>query len=209
MIHKIDETSLLWGASPEALEDQEGLEFVALLDGIDETTSTVMQARHAYTAKDIRWGQSFAGVLSRGASGALRADYSDFDATREERSGGGRDVYSSANTLSSSSSSFINRTVPHPHPPSSLRGGSSSVGQPSIDDDLESGVGVGGTGGEGTSEINAVGGEVHEQQPPPTTTIPPPTTVPSPFESARREAPRRPTSPVALLKSFARRQQQK
>lgn len=82
--HVITEGSLLHGATPEALEAAEGLEFVALLDGIDETTSTAMQARHAYRPEDIRWGQSFTGVLSRAGSGHLAADYAAFDATRWE-----------------------------------------------------------------------------------------------------------------------------
>jgi hypothetical protein len=70
--------------TPEFIEQEEGLEFVALLDGIDEMTSTVMQARHSYGPSDIRWGQSFAGLIARGGTGALTADYSHFDLTRLE-----------------------------------------------------------------------------------------------------------------------------
>ena len=86
VVHKINQKSPLWGMTPESMEKAEelGLEFVALLDGIDETTSTVMQARHSYAPSDIRWGESFAGVLARGGSGALTADYSNFDLTRAE-----------------------------------------------------------------------------------------------------------------------------
>lgn len=84
VIHKINQKSPLWGLTPEQMEENEGCEFVALLDGVDETTSTVMQARHSYAPSDIRWGQSFAGVLARGGSGALTADYSNFDLTRIE-----------------------------------------------------------------------------------------------------------------------------
>jgi hypothetical protein len=84
--HTITTASPLWGITPESIENEEGLEFVALLDGIDETTSTVMQARHSYTPSDIRWGQSFAGLIARGGTGALTADYSHFDLTRLEAS---------------------------------------------------------------------------------------------------------------------------
>lgn len=82
--HTITTASPLWGITPELMEQEEGLEFVALLDGIDETTSTVMQARHSYSPSDIRWGQSFAGLIARGGTGALTADYSHFDLTRLE-----------------------------------------------------------------------------------------------------------------------------
>ncbi len=82
--HTITAASPLWGITPEAIEQEDGLEFVALLDGIDETTSTVMQARHSYSPSDIRWGQSFAGLIARGGTGALTADYSHFDLTRLE-----------------------------------------------------------------------------------------------------------------------------
>ena len=106
--HRIDEASDLWemwkncgggnggeyndmnsGASgvlfKRALEGMEGLEFVALLDGIDETTSTVMQARHSYGPHDIRYGESFAGLLARGENGALEADFTNFDLTRSDQ----------------------------------------------------------------------------------------------------------------------------
>jgi len=82
--HTITRDSPLWGITPEFLEQEDGLEFIALLDGIDEMTSTVMQARHSYSSADIRWGQSFAGLIARGGSGALTADYSHFDLTRLE-----------------------------------------------------------------------------------------------------------------------------
>lgn len=85
MAHTIDTNSPLWGITREELE-QAGpeIEFVVLLDGVDESTSMVMQARHSYFASDIRWGESFAGVLARRPSGALAADYSHFDLTRLE-----------------------------------------------------------------------------------------------------------------------------
>jgi len=82
--HTITTASPFYGMTPEFIEQEEGLEFVALLDGIDEMTSTVMQARHSYGPSDIRWGQSFAGLIARGGTGALTADYSHFDLTRLE-----------------------------------------------------------------------------------------------------------------------------
>jgi hypothetical protein len=81
MAHRVDPGSPLWGLSRADLEAGD-CEFVVLLDGIDESTATAMQARHSYFATDIAWGRAFAGVLARQASGALRADYSHFDLTR-------------------------------------------------------------------------------------------------------------------------------
>jgi hypothetical protein len=58
------------------------MEFVILLDGIDEMTSTAMQARYSYSPDDIVWNNMFTGILTRGESGVLTADYSCFDTTR-------------------------------------------------------------------------------------------------------------------------------
>lgn len=81
MAHKIDASSPLWGKSREDLDSMD-LELIVLLDGIDETTSAAMQARHAYFASDILWDVRFAGLLQRGTRGGLAADYSCFDLTR-------------------------------------------------------------------------------------------------------------------------------
>jgi hypothetical protein len=81
MAHKIDETSPLYDISKDEME-QGDYEFVVLLDGLDESTGTAMQARHSYFPSDIRWGCTFAGVLVRAPSGNLRADFSKLDLTR-------------------------------------------------------------------------------------------------------------------------------
>lgn len=81
MAHAIDRSSPLWGITRDDLERCD-CEFIVLLDGIDESTSTAMQARHSYFATDIRWGRAFAGVLARAPSGNLTADYSRLDLTR-------------------------------------------------------------------------------------------------------------------------------
>jgi hypothetical protein len=68
-----------------------------MLDGVNEATSSAMQARKSYlAAADIRWHASFVGVLARSASsGALAADYTALDSMRvdaaagDEEAGGG------------------------------------------------------------------------------------------------------------------------
>lgn len=81
MAHKIDETSPLYGLGRDEME-QGDYEFIVLLDGLDESTGTAMQARHSYFPSDIRWGCTFAGILVRAPSGNLRADFSKLDLTR-------------------------------------------------------------------------------------------------------------------------------
>ena len=90
--HTIDPSSPLWGVSRAQLEkNTDEIEFVVLLDGIDETTSTVLQARHSYSPANIQWNREFAGVLQRSQrTGSLGADFSCFDLTRlaaEDQSG--------------------------------------------------------------------------------------------------------------------------
>lgn len=82
LIHVIDESSPFQKMSQNLveLEDSE-VEFVILLDGIDEMTSTAMQARHSYSPEDIRWNHRFVGILNRGVHGALQVNYAQFDAT--------------------------------------------------------------------------------------------------------------------------------
>jgi hypothetical protein len=81
MAHKVDESSPLYGVTQEELEAAE-CEIVVLVDCVDETTGSNMQARHSYFPKDIQWGAPFVGVLKRGVSGALTVDFSNFDRTQ-------------------------------------------------------------------------------------------------------------------------------
>lgn len=79
--HIIDESSPIYGLHEDDMREHE-MEFVILLDGIDEMTSTAMQARYSYSPDDIVWNNMFTGILTRGESGVLTADYSCFDTTR-------------------------------------------------------------------------------------------------------------------------------
>jgi len=82
MTHTIDESSALWGMTEKDLDEAEA-EFVVLLDGIDEMTSTAMQARHSYSVCEILWDRRFTEIIKRGASGVLAADYSQISSTRD------------------------------------------------------------------------------------------------------------------------------
>jgi inward rectifier potassium channel len=69
--------------NPSAMEKDE-LEFVILFDGIDEMTSTALQARHSYFPEDIRWNHRFVGILHRGPTGAITVDWEHFHSVVEQ-----------------------------------------------------------------------------------------------------------------------------
>jgi len=62
VMHRLDETSPLHGATPQSLRDVEA-ELIILLSGRDETLADVIYARHAYQPDDIVWHHRFVDVL--------------------------------------------------------------------------------------------------------------------------------------------------
>ncbi|HUO93962.1 MAG TPA: hypothetical protein VMU22_13625, partial [Rhizomicrobium sp.] len=80
IMHQIDETSPLYGATIDTLYDQE-MEIIVLLSGTDETLAQVIYARQAYTADDILFGRRFVDVLQIGASGRMEVDLRRFHDT--------------------------------------------------------------------------------------------------------------------------------
>jgi inward rectifier potassium channel len=77
VMHAIDETSPLYGATPELLAEQE-IEIVVTMTGLDETVSQTVHARHSFIASEILWNMRFVDVFSRRADGPLSLDYSRF-----------------------------------------------------------------------------------------------------------------------------------
>lgn len=80
VMHRIDETSPLYGLDIDALYDQQ-MEIVILLSGTDETLSQMIYARHAYTADDIQFGRRFVDVLNRHATGRIEVNLHRFHDT--------------------------------------------------------------------------------------------------------------------------------
>ena len=64
IIHPIDESSPLFGAGPEKLEEIEA-EFIVTLTGRDEVYAQSVHARHAYRLQDIVWNGRFKDILIR------------------------------------------------------------------------------------------------------------------------------------------------
>jgi inward rectifier potassium channel len=77
LMHVIDETSPLHGATPESLAAGAAL-LMLRIEGSDETTAQVMQARHAWEHDAIRWNHRYADLLSE-VDGMTHIDYSRFN----------------------------------------------------------------------------------------------------------------------------------
>ncbi len=80
VMHTIDESSPLYGQTPESLSDMQA-EFIALLSGTDETLADTVFARHSYRPHQIRWYHQFVDILSINARGRRVVDLTRFHDT--------------------------------------------------------------------------------------------------------------------------------
>src|SRR6185295_3592440 len=63
VMHRITETSPLFGANPESCLREE-VEFAVSVVGTDDTSLQPVHARHGYQPTDLLWGARLADVLS-------------------------------------------------------------------------------------------------------------------------------------------------
>ncbi len=77
VMHPIDETSPLYGATRESLLAEEA-EIIVVMSGTDETFAERVHARHSYLPTEIVWGGRFVDVLSRLEDGRRAIDYGRF-----------------------------------------------------------------------------------------------------------------------------------
>jgi inward rectifier potassium channel len=77
MMHVIDETSPLHGATRESLEAQQA-ELVIVLSGVDDTFAQRIHARHSYLPHEIVWGRRLADIILRAEDGSRYVDYRRF-----------------------------------------------------------------------------------------------------------------------------------
>ena len=82
VMHQIDESSPLYGATSESLAEMEA-EIVVMLTGIDDTVSQAIHARYSYTAEELLWNQRFVDILVRKGDGGRAIDYTRFHDVRE------------------------------------------------------------------------------------------------------------------------------
>jgi inward rectifier potassium channel len=84
VMHRIDESSPLFGLDIDALYDMEA-ELVIMLSGTDETLSDVIYARHSYTPEEILSERRFVDVISVTETGRRVVDLTRFHDTEPFR----------------------------------------------------------------------------------------------------------------------------
>ncbi|AOK28079.1 MULTISPECIES: ion channel [Burkholderia] len=77
LMHVIDESSPLFGETPESLAAGSAM-ILAMIEGSDETTAQMMQARHAWEHDAIRWHHRYVDIMSV-VDGMTHIDYAYFD----------------------------------------------------------------------------------------------------------------------------------
>ena len=83
VMHRINETSPLYGATSDSLTDDQ-VEIVALLSGTDETLADTIYARQAYTPQRIHWSRRFVDVLGVTQRGLRVVDLNRFHDTEAD-----------------------------------------------------------------------------------------------------------------------------
>lgn len=76
-MHRIDESSPLYGETPESIAETE-TDMTVTLIGFDETVAQTVHARHYYLAEEILWNMRFVEIFSRKRDGRRVIDYSRF-----------------------------------------------------------------------------------------------------------------------------------
>ncbi len=74
LLHRIDETSPLWGETHETLEAKNA-EIIVSMTGMDESLSSTIHTRFSYIADDIYFDRSFAQLLHRMPDNTLEVHY--------------------------------------------------------------------------------------------------------------------------------------
>ncbi|HTH61116.1 MAG TPA: ion channel, partial [Paraburkholderia sp.] len=77
LMHVIDESSPLFGETAETLKGRDA-SLLLTLEGVDESTSQTMQARHMWSCDEIFWQYRFVDIMSE-HDGVSHIDYSHFD----------------------------------------------------------------------------------------------------------------------------------
>ncbi|HEY2024358.1 ion channel [Paraburkholderia sp.] len=77
LMHIIDESSPLFGETTETLRGRDAT-LLLTLEGIDESTSQTMLARHRWNCDEIFWQHRFVDIMSE-RDGVSHIDYSHFD----------------------------------------------------------------------------------------------------------------------------------
>lgn len=76
-MHPIDETSPLYGETPESMRER-ATEIVVSLTGVDETVAQTVHSRYSYRTQEIVWDRQFVDMLTYTADGRRALDFSRF-----------------------------------------------------------------------------------------------------------------------------------
>jgi inward rectifier potassium channel len=76
-MHQIDESSPLYGETPESMS-QSQTDIAVTITGLDETVSQTVHARHYYLAEEILWDKRFVDIISTKSDGRRMIDYTRF-----------------------------------------------------------------------------------------------------------------------------------
>jgi inward rectifier potassium channel len=77
LMHVIDESSPLYGETPESLAAAQA-SLMLMIEGADETTTQTMSGRHNWGFDEIRWHHKFADLLHDDEDGVTHFDYAKF-----------------------------------------------------------------------------------------------------------------------------------
>ncbi|ACD14845.1 ion channel [Paraburkholderia phytofirmans] len=77
VMHIVDETSPLFGETAETLRNRDVL-LLLTLEGVDESTSQTMQARHTWSCDQIYWQHRFVDIMTE-KDGVSHIDYAHFN----------------------------------------------------------------------------------------------------------------------------------
>ena len=80
--HTIDETSPLFGATPESLESNRVL-FIVSVVGIDPVIAAAVQTQKDYSWQDVRFGERFVEMYTEHGGGRLTVDYARLHDTEQ------------------------------------------------------------------------------------------------------------------------------
>jgi inward rectifier potassium channel len=83
LFHVIDETSQLYGLTPDDLAASDAA-FALNVSGVDDNSAQHLYARRIYSYRDIRWNYRYQDITSLSAEGRLLLDYSLFHAIMPE-----------------------------------------------------------------------------------------------------------------------------
>jgi inward rectifier potassium channel len=95
--HTIDETSPLFGATPESLEAGRVL-FIVSVVGIDPVIAAAVQTQKDYGWGDIRFGERFAEMYTEHGGGRLTVDYGRLHDTEQVDSAVSRNGYNESSS---------------------------------------------------------------------------------------------------------------